>query len=70
MDTVQSFDLMLRLLGLVLRQSPLHSHSVKGLVIHQALSCKSPDSAVVTLGKSHLPLSEWFGEEDRGAFVS
>lgn len=31
-DTVQLFDLILRLLGLVLSQSRLHSQSVKGRV--------------------------------------
>lgn len=36
-DTVQSFDLILRFLGLVLRQSRLHSQSVKGGV-HASIS--------------------------------
>lgn len=61
MDTVQSFGLILRLLGLVLSQ-PLCEGA--GPFTHQAPSSKSPDSVVVTLEKSHLPLSEWFGVED------
>ena len=61
MDTVQLFVLILRLLGLVLSQSLCEG---AGPFTQQALSSKSPDSVVVTLEKSHLALSEWFGVED------